>query len=126
MNKDILDMARELGQTIKNSNEYKNFLKKEENYQNDSETLKIENELEKKKELYKKLLAQSNEEKINLLNLEIKELNEKLMNKESYVDYIKAESTIKKTMQNINNILEYYTGISEDSSCGGCNKGCNK
>jgi len=126
LNKEILDIARELGKNIKDSYEYKDFLKKEADYENDSKALNIQEELDEKNKLYKKSLAKSDEEKVDLLNIEIKQLNEKLMEQKTYLEYINSKSNIKKTMKNINNILEYYTGISEESNCGGCNKGCNK
>lgn len=126
LNKNILDIARELGKCIKDSNEYKDFLKKEVDYQNDSHALKIKEELDEKTNVYKNLVDKSDNEKIDLLNKQIKELNKKLMNQKTYSEHIKSKSNIKKTMKNINNILEYYTGISEDSNSGGCNKGCNK
>jgi len=122
LSKTTLDIARELGKTIQDSEEYIEFIKSQEEYYNDSNTMKLKAELDEKTKLYNKLLVEGQETDIKNISLEIKELNKKLLKEKKYTNYIKCKSKIEKTIKNIDNILEYYTGISNGKGCNGCKK----
>ncbi|NBI07936.1 YlbF family regulator [Senegalia massiliensis] len=117
-----LDIARELGKTIQDSEEYIEYIKSQEEYYNDSNTMKLKSKLDEKTKLYNKLLVEGQKTDIKNISLEIKELNKKLLKEKKYTNYIKCKSKVEKTIKNVDNILEYYTGISNSKGCNGCKK----
>ncbi|WP_165442908.1 YlbF family regulator [Senegalia massiliensis] len=122
MSKSTLDIARELGKTIQDSEEYIEYIKSQEEYYNDSNTMKLKAKLDEKTKLYNNLLIEGQETDIKNISLEIKELNKKLLKEKKYTNYIKCKSKVEKTIKNVDNILEYYTGISNSKGCNGCKK----
>jgi cell fate (sporulation/competence/biofilm development) regulator YlbF (YheA/YmcA/DUF963 family) len=122
LSKSTLDIARELGKTIQDSEEYIEYIKSQEEYYNDSNTMKLKAKLDEKTKLYNNLLIEGQETDIKNISLEIKELNKKLLKEKKYTNYIKCKSKVEKTIKNVDNILEYYTGISNSKGCNGCKK----
>ncbi|WP_160198395.1 YlbF family regulator [Senegalia massiliensis] len=122
MSNSTLDIARELGKTIQDSEEYIEYIKSQEEYYNDSNTMKLKSKLDEKTKLYNKLLVEGQKTDIKNISLEIKELNKKLLKEKKYTNYIKCKSKVEKTIKNVDNILEYYTGISNSKGCNGCKK----
>ncbi|MBS4535970.1 YlbF family regulator [Clostridium sp. D2Q-14] len=122
----ILDMARDLGQSIQESEILKDYLQKEENFHKDQDAINLQNKIQVKSKKLNQLIIERKTENINNLKLEIENLKQKLIENENYREYNIAKSKIEKIMENINNILEYYTGINNRSGCTNCSKKCNK
>lgn len=119
-NTDILDIARDLGNSIIKSQEYKNLLKSEEDYYNDQEL----------RELLKKLKTAKKEDR--------GQLQEKINKNMSMISYKDAKDKYDKVFNSINNLITYITDgqsrpILEINSnkkncdeCSGCSGGCSK
>ena len=124
-NTDILDNARDLGNSIIKSQQYNDLLKSEEDYYNDKELTR----LLKKLEDYKK----GSKEKGHIAKIQ-----EKINQNKSMISYRNAKDKYDEVFKNINNLITYITDgqsrpimevgtVKKDcSSCSGCKGGCGK
>ena len=131
-----LDSARDLGYAIVESLEYKNLIKAEEDFYNESKLKDIIDELEITRSLYNSS-PNSEEHEVTMYLNKIKEL-EQTINEHSIMNNLKiARSEYDKLFKNINNLISYITdeesrinlkNSSSKSGCGGCSKsgGCCK
>lgn len=130
---DILDNARNLGNSITQSIEYQNIIKAEEDYLNDTKLEKIIKELEFTKNMYDSATNLEDHE-VNMYKAQIRHLEEVLANSNTLNNLKEAKDKYDKIFKNINNIISYL--IDEDSrikvdlnsnkkdcsSCSGCSK----
>ncbi|MBS4539928.1 YlbF family regulator [Clostridium sp. D2Q-11] len=126
MYNNVLDIARKLGKSIQNSEVFNDYLIKEELFYNDKEAVSLQKDIEDKNILQKKAIIDRDTEKINVIKCEIDKLNNKLLENTQYNDYTAAKDKVEKLMKNIDNILEYFTGISGGSGCDNCSGKCGK
>lgn len=126
---DILDMARELGKTIAES-ELMAAVKNAEEAQNNDETAQ---QLIGEYNLKRIQLAQK-AQKENLTKEEMEDIRtqlsaefDKLMENEKINRYVTARKELDAVMEQVNNIISFYvtgqthSGCSSDcSTCGGC------
>ena len=124
-NLNVLDNARNLGNSIVESEEYKNLLKAEEDYYNDKKLTELLKELNDIKE-------KTNDPQ------DISRLEEKISRNKSMISYTNAKDKYDEVFKNINNLITYITDgqsrpITEKSkdtkdcsTCSGCSGGCSK
>lgn len=136
-NKDVLDITRELGMAIADSEEYKNLLKAEEDFYNDLELSKILSDLEILKEA-NSFIDKSNTD-IEVLEIQTNKINslQQSINQSVTMNNLKqAKEKYDKLFKNINNLISYMTDDESrvkitqgKSGCGGCGSsggGCSK
>lgn len=126
MTDNILDIARKLGESIQGSNLYKDYLLREENFHNDEEASRLQRKIDNKNNIYKDLVLKRETNRIKDITIEIDDLKKRLNENNNYKDYNIAKVNLENLIKNINNILEYYTGINSGSGCSNCSKKCGK
>lgn len=125
-----LDSARDLGYSITNSLEYKNLIKVEEDFLNDSNLKKSMDELEATRSLYESS-PNSGEHEVHMYLNKIKELEETINNNETMKNLIEAKSEYDKLFKNINSLISFITDeesritLKSSSSKSGCGGGCS-
>jgi cell fate (sporulation/competence/biofilm development) regulator YlbF (YheA/YmcA/DUF963 family) len=97
---DILKKAKELGEALKDSDEYKELLEAQKALDNDQETQQLLNEYnEKAQEIQLKQLTGEN---ISEGMAELQKLEEKIMNSDSMKRYTEAEKNFKELIDSAN------------------------
>ncbi len=126
---EIFDKARELGEAIVNSNEYKTMKLAEAKQEQDEEAMKL---LQEYSELRKSLGEEINKgdvgkERMEEIRAALEEAYEKVTNNDVIVEYINAQRAFQAIIDQMNAILSYHItgqlpgGCSGScSTCGGC------
>lgn len=117
-----LDIARELGKSIINSDIYKDYILKEEKYNNDDAAMHLLNEIENNNIIYKKMISDKNFNDAKLIKKKLDELEKKMKANKSYIKYIESKNRVENLTKNINSIIEFYTGFNMSSNCSKCSK----
>lgn len=127
---EILTKARELGQAIVDSEEYKTLKAAEEKQEKDEEAMAL---LVEYNNVRKALAEEINggevsDERMNEIRTKLEETYEKVMSHPTISEYYAAQQKFEGVVQQMNSILTYFmTGeISGgcSGSCSGCS-GCN-
>ena len=126
---DILEMAKELGKTIADS-ELMAAVKAAEEKQNNDETAQslIGEYNLKRVQLAQKVQKENpTKEEMESIRQELADEFDKLMQNDVIKSYIEARKALDTTLEQVNNIISFYVtgktnnGCSSDcSSCGGC------
>ncbi len=100
---EIMEKARELGKSIRASDEYKELIKAQKNLDEDEETQKLLNEYntEAQKIQMKQLTGENIDEDIKKL----RDLEEKIMNSETMKKYAEAEKKFKDLVDDANKAI---------------------
>ena len=108
---EVLKKARELGRSLRDSDEYRELLDAERMLDEDKETQEMLNEFDaKRKEIeIKQMMGEDISKEIE----EINEMEKKIMERESMERYSKAEENFKKLLDDVNR--EIVKGMEEDS-----------
>ena len=126
---DIFDKARELGEAIVNSDEYKTMKLAEAKQEQDEEAMKL---LQEYSELRKALGEEINKgdvskERMEEIRTAVEEAYEKVTTNDTIVEYINAQRTFQAIIDQMNTIISYHiTGqlpggcAGSCSTCGGC------
>lgn len=126
---EILEMARELGQKIANSELMERAKKAEETQNNDEAAQKLIGEYNLKRMQLAQRVQKENptKEEMEAVRTELSEEFDKLMQNESIKNFIDAKKELDAVLEQVNNIISFYVngksegGCSSDcSSCGGC------
>ncbi len=126
---DILEMARELGKTIAESELMAAVKTAEEKQNNDEEAQKLIGEYNLKRMQLGQRVQQENptKEEMEAIRQELADEFDKLMQNDTIKNYIEARKNLDAILEQVNNIISFYVtgktnhGCSSDcSSCGGC------
>lgn len=126
---DILEMARELGKAIAESELMAAVKKAEEIQDNDEQAQKLIGEYNlKRMQLAQKAQKENaTKEDMEAIRAELSAEFDKLMENENIKNFINARKELDAVMEQVNNIISFYVtgrtngGCSSDcSSCGGC------
>ena len=127
-NLDPLDNARELGNSITSSKEYKQLVRAEDDFHNDTNLQKIIKELESLKKLSSS--CGNNHERL-MYDDKINELKQSIEKSSVMNQLTRAKAQYDKVFKDVNNIISYITDdesrikVEEESSSGGCGGGCS-
>lgn len=125
-----LDNARDLGYSVTESQEYKNLIKAEEDFLNDSSLKKLMDELEKTRSLFESS-PNIEQHEVNMYLNKINELEETINNDETLKALIEAKNEYDKLFKNINSLISFITDeesritLKSSSSKSGCGGGCS-
>lgn len=126
---EIFDKARELGEAIVNSNEYKTLKLAEAKQEQDEEAMKL---LREYSEVRKTLGEEINkgdvsQERMEEIRAAVEEAYEKVTGNDIIVEYINAQRAFQAVIDQMNTILSYHItgqlpgGCSGScADCGGC------
>ena len=126
---DILEMARDLGKAIAESELMENSKKAEEIQNNDEEAQKLIGEYNLKRMQLAQRVQKENpsQEEMEKIRQELADEFDKLMQNESIKNFIDSKKALDGLLEQVNNIITFYvtgktnSGCSSDcSSCGGC------
>ena len=124
---DPLDNARELGNSITESKEYKQLVSAEDDFHNDTSLQKMIKELESLKTISSS--CGNNHERL-MYDDKINELKQNISKSDVMNKLNLAKAKYDKVFKNVNNIISYITDdesrvkVKEESS-GGCGGGCS-
>ena len=129
----ILEKARELGKLIQADPAYKNLVDAREKNDNDAELQDLIGKFNMKRiELNGAMSeAERNQDKINALDAELKEVYQKIMSNENMLAYEKATNEMNLLMNKVNRILtgaangENPDAIDTEASCTGSCSSCS-
>ena len=125
---DPLDSARELGNSITESKEYKKLVKAEDDFHNDTNLQKIIKELESLKKISSS--CGNNHERL-MYDDKINELNQSISRSDVMNNLTLAKAEYDKVFKDVNNIISYITDdesrikVKKESNSGGCGGGCS-
>ena len=126
---DIFEKARELGEAIIESKEFKELKEAEQNQENDPVALEL---LKKYSDVRTKLASEIQkgdvgEERMNAIREELEQAYEEMTTNDNITAYINAQRTFQAIIDQMNNIISFHItgkmpgGCSGScSTCGGC------
>lgn len=126
---EILEMARELGQAIANSELMANAKKAEDIQNNDETAQKLIGEYNLKRMQLGQRVQKENptKEEMEAIRQELADEFDKLMQNESIKNFIEARKSLDAVLEQVNNIISFYVNgkteggcTSDCSTCGGC------
>ena len=123
---DIFDKARELGEAIVNSDEYKTLKLAEAKQEQDEEAMKL---LQEYSELRKTLGEEINKgdvskERMEEIRTAVEEAYEKVTTNDVIVEYINAQRTFQAIIDQMNTIISYHITGQLPGGCGGSCSTC--
>ncbi len=132
---DLISLARQLGLSIQQSDEYITYKVKEQNMQCDKELQKIIEDFNLKKVSINHEISKENvdQAKIDKLNSEIGELYNKIMENNTMKIYNEAKQKFEETLRKVSLIINSASAgedpmtvnVDEDLSCTGSCEGCS-
>ncbi|MEE0867293.1 MAG: YlbF family regulator [Clostridia bacterium] len=126
---EIFEKARELGEAIIESKEFKELKEAEQNQENDPVALEL---LKKYSDVRTKLASEIQkgdvgEERMNAIREELEQAYEEMTTNDNITAYINAQRTFQAIIDQMNNIISFHItgkmpgGCSGScSTCGGC------
>ena len=123
---DPLDNARELGNSITKSKEYKQLVSAEDDFHNDTSLQKMIKELESLKTISSS--CGNNHERL-MYDDKINELKQSINKSDVMNNLTNAKAEYDKVFKDVNNIISYITDdesrikVKEESTSGGCGSG---
>lgn len=123
---EIFEKARELGEAIVASDEYKALKLAEAKQEQDEEAMKL---LQEYSELRRQLGEEINkgdvsEERMNEIRTAVEEAYEKVTENDIIADYINAQRTFQVIIDQMNTILSYHITGQLPGGCGGSCSTC--
>lgn len=123
---EIFDKARELGEAIVNSNEYKALKLAEARQEQDEEAMAL---LKEYSDVRRALGEEINkgdvsEERLSEIREAVEEAYEKVTANDLIVDYINAQSSFQAIIDQMNTILSYHITGQIPGGCGGSCSTC--
>lgn len=123
---EIFEKARELGEAIVASDEYKALKLAEAKQEQDEEAMKL---LQEYSELRRQLGEEINkgdvsEERMNEIRTAVEEAYEKVAENDIIADYINAQRTFQVIIDQMNTILSYHITGQLPGGCGGSCSTC--
>ena len=123
---DIFDKARELGEAIVNSDEYKAMKLAEAKQEQDEEAMKL---LQEYSEIRKTLGEEINKgdvskERMEEIRAAVEEAYEKVTTNDTIVEYINAQRTFQAIIDQMNTIISYHITGQLPGGCGGSCSTC--
>lgn len=128
---DIMDKAKELGQMIAESDQYKRLVKAEIAQTNDSHAQQMIKEYnEKRKQVAENMKnKEMGPEDLEAFKNELQNAFNQLLKNVNIKEYIEAKKDFEQMMQSVNSIISYYVTGEEQSGCasGSCDScsGCH-
>ncbi len=123
----IFEQARELGEAILKTEEYKRYAMAEIAQSSDEEAMALVNAYnEKRRELGKRIsMDNPTKEEIEEIRAELNAEFDKLRANAVVNEYIEANKAYSEMAEQINNIINMYISGGESSSCSGSCSGCS-
>lgn len=129
----IVEKAKELGEILKQSAEFKNYNEVKEKYESDSELQVLISEFNlKKMAVMNKMQDEENpdEEKLKILQEEMRNAYSKVMTNETMSEFVRAKETFENLVNEMYGIINFaVTGVApggcDGSSCSSCGGGCH-
>ena len=123
---EIFDKARELGEAIVESNEYKILKLAEAKQEKDEEAMKL---LEEYRDIRRQLGEEINkgdvsEERMKEIREAVEEAYEKVTTNDTIVEFLNAQSAFQAIIDQMNTIISYHITGKIPGGCGGSCDGC--
>lgn len=123
---EIFDKARELGEAIVESNEYKTLKLAEAKQEQDEEAMKL---LEEYRDIRRQLGEEINkgdvsEERMKEIREAVEEAYEKVTTNDTIVEFLNAQSAFQAIIDQMNTIISYHITGKMPGGCGGSCDGC--
>ncbi len=124
---EILTKARELGQAIVDSEEYKNLKAAEEKQDKDEEAMALLVEYNNvRKALAEEInAAEVSDERMAEIRSQLEESYEKVMSHPTISEYYEAQQKFESVVQQMNSILTYFMTGQISGGCSGNCSGCS-
>ncbi|MBQ8540660.1 MAG: YlbF family regulator [Clostridia bacterium] len=124
---EILTKARELGQAIVDSEEYKNLKEAEEKQEKDEEAMALLVEYNNvRKALAEEINASEvSDERMAQIRTQLEETYEKVMSHPTISEYYEAQQKFESVVQQMNAILTYFMTGQISGGCSGNCSGCS-
>ncbi|MBQ3111232.1 MAG: YlbF family regulator [Clostridia bacterium] len=124
---EILTKARELGQAIVDSEEYKNLKAAEEKQDKDEESMALLVEYNNvRKALAEEInAAEVSDERMAEIRSQLEESYEKVMSHPTISEYYEAQQKFESVVQQMNSILTYFMTGQISGGCSGNCSGCS-
>ena len=126
---EIFDKARELGEAIVTSNEYKTLKLAEAKQEQDEEAMKLLQEYSAVRKTLGEEVSKGDvsKERMEEIRAQVEEAYEKITNNDTIVEYLNAQSAFQAIIDQMNTIISYHItgqlpgGCSGScATCGGC------
>ncbi len=126
---EIFDRARELGEAIVTSNEYKTLKLAEAKQEQDEEAMKLLQEYSAVRKTLGEEVSKGDvsKERMEEIRAQVEEAYEKVTNNDTIVEYLNAQSAFQAIIDQMNTIISYHItgqlpgGCSGScATCGGC------
>ena len=123
---EIFDKARELGEAIVSSNEYKALKLAEAKQEQDEEAMKLLQEYSSvRRELGEEInKGDVSEERLKEIRAAVEEAYEKVTTNDAIVEYLNAQSAFQAIIDQMNTILSYHITGQLPGGCGGSCSTC--
>lgn len=123
---EILTKARELGQAIVDSEEFKKLKELEEKQEKDEEAMALLVEYNNvRKALAEEIQSGVNDERMNDIRTELETVYEKVMSNQTISEYQKAQQEFDAIVGQMNSILTYFVTGEISGGCSGNCSGCS-
>lgn len=123
---EILKKARELGQAIVDSEEFKNLKAAEEKQDNDEEAMALLVEYSNiRKTLAEEINTGVSDERMAEIREKLEETYEKVMSNQTIAQYNEAQQKFSNVVNQMNSILTYFMTGQESGGCSGNCSGCS-
>lgn len=123
---EILTKARELGQTIVDSEEYKHLKECEERQEKDEEAIALLMEYNNvRKALAEEIQGGVDDERMAKIREELTALYEKVMGNAVIAEYAEAQKNFDAVISQMNSILTYFITGELSAGCSGNCSGCS-
>lgn len=126
----VLEYAKQLGEAIANDEVVKKFNEAKKAYEENLELQHFVFEYNTQRTIlgneFKKELAEQNEELINLVKAKTDELFTAITEHEIYKDFIKAQESVNKLMNDVNSEINFYVFGERPCThdCSSCSSAC--
>ncbi len=129
----IVEKAKELGELLKQSDEFKNYNEVKAKYETDTELQTLISDFNLKKMAVMNQMQNeenSDEEKLKKLQEEMRTAYSAVMTNETMSEFVKAKETFENLVNEMYGIINFaVTGVApggcDGSSCASCGGGCH-
>ncbi|MGM9551282.1 MAG: YlbF family regulator [Clostridia bacterium] len=124
---EILTKARELGQAIVDSDEYKALKEAEEKQENSNEAMDILKAYNEERKALAEEIGKGDvsDERMAEIRKQLEESYEKVMSQPEIAAYYEAQSKFEAIVQQMNSILTYFMTGEISTGCSGNCSGCS-
>jgi len=123
----IIELAKILGQTLKEQQAFVDLEKAQNEYQSDEKVAQAlrEYEIQQMALSYEYQKEEKNEEVINAINTRLEELYEQITKSEAFKKYEAAQRRANELLQLVDRTIMAEINGEEDDECGGCSHDCS-